>query len=402
MKTNFLRATLAMILCSSAVCGWGQDEYIINEDFSELYISGSTRTCGEWTLSEGCVKGLNIVESNVALRIENIKVGGVSYIGYANTGKLNCFGDVYLTFDYARGSTRNTTINVSIEGGGSFNDFIENKSIPITSGNQRENFHKASYTIINVTENTYIKFSESAVDHTFVIDNVKVSKIPVISLVESTDNDNSIEDNDEKLVRVETTRTLTGGIWNTLCLPFDVTMETMVQALGDDQDIKMRTFSSYENKEMTFIEATEVPAGTPFLIKLNTTVKNPTFHGVTVKSETAKAVESNGVSFVGTYSPVDLATDGTELFITKNNTLAIPAATTNTMNGMRAYIKVPDNFNPSATRLAIDEPTAIATFNADKPDHSAAAVVYDLNGRHASHPGHGLYIVDGRLTFVKQ
>ncbi|MBR6194749.1 MAG: hypothetical protein IKQ58_04695 [Prevotella sp.] len=192
-------------------------------------------------------------------------------------------------------------------------------------------------------------------------------------------------------------RTLTGGIWNTLCLPFNVAKSDLEQTLG--QDVQLRTFRGYADNVMAFTPANEIPAGTPFLIKLNTTVENPTFHAVTISHAQAATVTFGDVSFVGTYSPVDLKTDGTELFITKNNTLSVPAETTNTMNGLRAYIRVPGTFNPSAARLAIDEPTAIPAMNADRLGRSAA--VYDLNGRQVAHPRRGLYIVGNRLTFIK-
>ena len=218
-----------------------------------------------------------------------------------------------------------------------------------------------------------------------------------ILLSESTSNSSTIEENATKTVTVNTVRTLTGGIWNTLCLPFDVAKSDLEQTLG--QDVQLRTFTEYADNVMAFTPATEIPAGTPFLIKLNTTVENPTFHAVTISDAPAATVTFDDVSFVGTYSPVDLKTDGTELFITKNNTLSVPAATTNTMNGMRAYIRVPGTFNPSAARLAIDESTAIPAMNTDRPGRSAA--VYDLSGRQVAHPRRGLYIVGNRLTFIK-
>lgn len=220
-----------------------------------------------------------------------------------------------------------------------------------------------------------------------------------ILLSESTSNSSTIEENATKTVTVNTVRTLTGGIWNTLCLPFNVTKSNLEQALGTGTDVQLRTFTGYADNVMAFTPADEIPAGTPFLIKLNTTVENPTFHAVTISNAPAATVTFGDVSFVGTYSPVDLKTDGTELFITKNNTLSVPAATTNTMNGMRAYIRVPGTFNPSAARLAIDEPTAIPAMNADRPGRSAA--VYDLSGRQVAHPRRGLYIVGNRLTFIK-
>jgi hypothetical protein len=402
MKTIILRYALLFTICSSFSIAKAEEYALIDENFSSLYIWAGQRICGDWTLSAGCVSGFNVESSNIALRIEDI-LSPKKIVGYASTPKLGYAGDVDLIFDYARGKNSTISFDITIEGGGTFGEeenYSMTKTITVNSGNQRTTFHNTTLRIINATPNTTIKFSENALSNTFLIDNVKViTVIPRITINETDNNSETLEANLNHLRNVRIMRTLTGGIWNTLCLPFDVTMSNLEQALGTGQDVQLRTYTGYSDNVMAFTSETEIPAGTPFLIKLNTTVENPTFHAVTISDAPAAIVTYGDVSFVGTYSPVDLKTDGTELFITKNNTLSVPAATTNTMNGMRAYIRVPGTFNPSAARLAIDESTAIPAMNADRPGRSVA--VYDLSGRQVAHPRRGLYIVDSRLTFIK-
>ena len=222
-------------------------------------------------------------------------------------------------------------------------------------------------------------------------------------LRERLNNDKFIENHDN-VIDVNTERTLTGGIWNTLCLPFDVTMADMVLALGDNQDIQLRTFSSYADNVMTFVNANEttIPAGTPFLIKLNTTVTDPTFHAVTISDTEAQSIGSEGsVQFVGTYSPVALAINGTNLFITKNNTLAQPASGMNTMYGLRAYIVVPENFDLSGARLLMDDGEATAISNLAPSAVPTPKATYNLNGQRVENVRRGLYVVNGKLTLVK-
>ena len=396
MKTTILRATLAIMLCTIAVRGWAQDEYIINENFSDYPSNNPNLTEYNNWIVRGCRQGMNGTWNNPSLKVENYIKGNKTEIGYAITPPLNYTGDVIIEFEYARGTSKSSTIDITIQNGGTFENSLNRNSIIVTTGSQAA-FYSESYIILNTTEATTIMFSEQNIDNTFAIDNVKVTKIPVIPLKEFSSNSSTIEENATKTVTVNTVRTLTGGIWNTLCLPFNVTKSNLEQTLGTD--VQLRTFTGYADNVMAFTPANEIPAGTPFLIKLNTTVENPTFHAVTISDAPAATVTIGDVSFVGTYSPVDLETDGTELFITKNNTLSVPAATTNTMNGMRAYIRVPGTFNPSAARLAIDEPTAIPAINADRPGRSAA--VYGLSGRQVAHPRRGLYIVGNRLTFIK-
>ena len=193
-----------------------------------------------------------------------------------------------------------------------------------------------------------------------------------------------------------------------MCLPFDVNMAAMEAALGDNQDIKLRKYSSYDatNKVMNFTQvtgSTVISAGTPFLVWLKTTVNNPKFEMVTINNTAAKKVKYNNVSFVGTYNPVNLNTDGTNLFLTKSNTLAIPGAGTNQIKGMRAYISVPESmkFTANSARIAfIDEqPTAIETV--ESVGLQPVPATYSLSGQRVAQPKKGLYIVNGKLTLIK-
>jgi hypothetical protein len=148
-----------------------------------------------------------------------------------------------------------------------------------------------------------------------------------------------------------------------------------------------------------------ITAGTPFLIKLNTTVDNPTFNSVTISNTPAKADTDNGVSFVGTYSTTTLNSNGTHLFITTDGKLAIPTPDGTTMKGMRAYISVPEEmkFSVSETRLVFNdnndnETSGIQTLTRKKP----STVIYNLNGQRLQQPRKGLNIIDGKLTSVKR
>ena len=233
-----------------------------------------------------------------------------------------------------------------------------------------------------------------------MIDDVVVTK-DILS--ENADNQYYIAAHKDKATDVQTTRTLIGGIWNTLCLPFNVTKATMEAALGPSQDIQMRTFSSYADNVMTFAVVADdavIEAGTPFLIKLNTTVDNPTFNSVTISNTAAQTINNNGVSFVGTYSTTTLNANGTHLFITTDGKLAIPTSDGTTMKGMRAYISVPSALasTVSGARLVFndindDEPSGIQTPTQKK----TPSAIYNLNGQRLKQPQKGLNIIDGKL-----
>ena len=361
-----------------------------------------------WDISDQCKGQLFDGNNNsMGLKIEGVpatEAGQVIYNeGYATTPALGFSGDIHLSFVHAKTKKADDNVNLrlTILNGGVFaDDNSTTKDLTVRaylgSGKTSD-----SLDIKNATAETRIKFASTIPNNYFVIDDVIVTK-KGICLEESSDNSAVLPADNSITTTVNTVRTLTGGIWNTLCLPFDVTMETMEQALGTDQNIQLRTFSSYEDNVLTFANAndTTITAGTPFLIKLNSTVVNPTFRDVTVTTASAQSVPQDGdVRFVGTYSPQTLLTDGTNLFLTTSNTLSVPAEETNRMRGLRAYFVVPSNFIPASARLAIDdETTGIETAPIAQ---SRAAGTYDLNGCRVEHPRHGLYVVGGRLTFVK-
>lgn len=397
MKTIILRYILAIILCGIAIIGKAT-EYCFTQDFSKLPSSGAVSQFQGW-ICTGCVAGMNESWSNLALKVEN-DLSGTTSPGYAISPELNYEGDVYLYFSYARGSDRETKVVISIEGQGKFEDNSSSKTITITTGSQAE-FSNKSYRILNVNSSTRIKFSESAIDHTFAIDNVKVAKSPRLFLSEFLNNSTDITNQKDNIVSVATTRTITGGIWNTMCLPFRVYEDVLKLALGDNQDIQLRTFSGYNAGVMSFSAATEVQAGIPFLIKINETVTNPTFPVVTIKEATAQTVTHGDVSFVGTYSKVDLSTDGTNLFLTTRNTLASPASDKNTMNGLRAYIVVPQGFDPTNARIMMDDGETTAISALAPSTETSPKATYNLKGQRVENARRGLYVVNGKLTLVK-
>ncbi|MBQ8711309.1 MAG: hypothetical protein IJ551_00565 [Prevotella sp.] len=194
-----------------------------------------------------------------------------------------------------------------------------------------------------------------------------------------------------------------------MCLPFDVTKSLLESALGTDKGIQLRTYSSYDDGRgvMSFTEPSgTIAAGTPFLIKLNAEAENPTFEHVSLADTEAQTVTHGGVSFVGTYSPKTLATDGTNLFITQSNSIAKPTASGNKMNGLRAYISTAGS---TPARLAIsDSETADIQGVATWPQPQRAAT-YDLSGHRlptgtgggTEQSKRGLYIVEGKLTLQK-
>ena len=239
------------------------------------------------------------------------------------------------------------------------------------------------------------------------LDDVLLVAPPTITLDESANNSTVLHESLGKIVDVATRRTLRGGIWNTLCLPFDVSSDDIYTAIGTGgktQEIVMTTYSSYADGVMTFSNVpagTKIAAGIPFLLKFIYDCVNPTFRAVKITTEEpATPTASNGVSFLGCFSVTPLATDGTDLFIGTDNNLYSPAVGKNNLGGLRAYIH---KENPAARlALTIEEPTGIVELrNVDRGTRNDTW--YTLDGRKvvSGQLKSGLYISNGKKIVVR-
>lgn len=234
------------------------------------------------------------------------------------------------------------------------------------------------------------------------LDNVLLVTPQTITLdQDAAGNSALLESHIGEIVDVATRRTLRGGIWNTLCLPFDVYRGDLYTAIGVAQGVTMTTYSSCSDNVMTFsdVGGGTVAAGTPFLMKCDRDSVNPTFRAVTIKTATPQSVLYNGVSFKGCFGPTPLNTDGTDLFLGTDNFLYSPASGTNTLGGLRAYIHF-EGADPARLVLSFeDSPTMIRERVAERRDNAPA--VYTLQGQRVAKPMRGLYVSEGKKFVVK-
>ena len=162
---------------------------------------------------------------------------------------------------------------------------------------------------------------------------------------------------------------------------------------------ELRTLTSATNGEFVFNSVDEVPAGRPFLVKVTSDVVNPVFENVTVQNVEPEAVGNTDYKFCGTYSPVYLNIDGTNVFLGTDGKFHKPTETGNRMKGLRAYFIVPSNSNPARVSI-LDEPSAIHSVEADTTVNTGC---FDLTGRRhdEQHLTRGLYVRNGKKFYVK-
>jgi hypothetical protein len=275
------------------------------------------------------------------------------------------------------------------EGNETFVDYtIDTKTYQFTSLN--------IYGALETTRLTF-KINEINKDNAFVIDDLKLTTSTPITISESGTTTSFTA----QLADVTLGRSLTAGVWSTMCLPFDVTTEMMKTAMNVTE-VKMCTFTSYANETMTFTKVDEVAAGTPFLVKVNANVTNPTFLLVDVKNTAASEVTKGDVSMVGCYGQTTLtAGDGQQaVFLTADGALKKPSAASSTMKGLRAYFRVPSNFAGARIMIADEEATGIdLTLQDEAP---ADGAVYNLAGQRLTQPtAPGFYVSNGKKIIIK-
>ena len=204
------------------------------------------------------------------------------------------------------------------------------------------------------------------------------------------------------------------GAWNTICLPFDVTIANSPLSGDDVVAMTLNTQSSglsgttltlyFDNAPAT------IPAGTPFIIKWgtpeshpNSDLNNPVFTGVTIDNTASTEVAFTGGTFKGTYSPITWSEENKSiLFVGAGNTLYYPEAGGH-VNACRAYFDLGSasarefvlNFGEEGEVNGVKEVNATLGVNDDS--------WYTLDGvKLSGKPTQaGLYIHNGKKVIIK-
>lgn len=228
---------------------------------------------------------------------------------------------------------------------------------------------------------------------------VAYSKLSSIGLDESKDNAETISGNADKTVNVNLTRTLKADVWNTFCVPFDVTVEG-----SPLEGATIKQIASVTEKDdgavINFVDApATLEAGNAYLVRTTTAIVNPTFNGVTVKNVTPTNCSGNEkYQLIGIYSPlnIDASRHGKVFGINNQDKLAKVKENTS-IKGMRAYFLLANsataaklNFGGELTGIdAVDNGEAVMT-----------GKVYNLNGQYVGNSLEGLkkgvYVVNGK------
>lgn len=233
-----------------------------------------------------------------------------------------------------------------------------------------------------------VNYSKSAANPTLTLDEKAEDTGDVLLKTESG-----------KAYDVTLTRTLTAGVWNTICLPFDVTAEQIADVLKSAGNVKEYDREDATKQTIYFKDATTMVAGKPYLIKPTESAKELVFKGVKITEyEPNKNVGGDNYAVYGTFGKYTMKTDGTELFLKTDGKFYVPAVGKETMKGFRAYFY---NMNGgtagAALNLSFGEATGISGVAADAAKN---VKVYNVNGQYVGTSlealPKGLYIVGGK------
>lgn len=233
------------------------------------------------------------------------------------------------------------------------------------------------------------------------------------------------------------------GSWNTLCLPFDLTIEgspladAIIKTLDNSSDSDTRFDASTGTLHLEFIDANKIEAGKPYIVKWTkpngyvtydgtnadecNDLVNPVFQSVTIENELPAdngIVSQDGmVTFLGTYAPVVIASSGdnTKLYLGSNNTLYWPNDAM-TIGCQRAYFQLngitagdPATSSAGVRAFVLDfgdgeEATGIDNLTVNSQQSTLNSDTwYTLDGRRLSGQPttKGIYIKDGKKLVIK-
>ncbi len=203
------------------------------------------------------------------------------------------------------------------------------------------------------------------------------------------------------------------GYWNTLCLPFDVTISGSELSGATAMELTEASFSA-GTLTLNFTSVSALEAGKPYIIKWEdpngelADLVNPTFDAVTISKDLQPAAFSGVVTFTGSFSPVDFtANDNTKLFMRGNSTLYYPSSNV-TMNSFRAYFQL-DGLTAGdvaggvkAFVLNFDDGGITTSVSDELRTNSEESRYYNISGQRIGKPSKkGLYIVNGKKVAVK-
>lgn len=222
--------------------------------------------------------------------------------------------------------------------------------------NTKENLRGIYYAYFSTSSTTsptpVVKINEDgkAEEERYVLKAIREVTITLDENEDNTDLLNIWKTNGQQ-VNVQLVRSLVSGMYNTFCLPFDLTEKEVKETFGAEAKVaKFTNGTLSEDKqtlEIVFESCTTIEAGVPYLIEPTQGMTNPTFYNRVIQKTSADGENfspQGGVEYLGIINPYHIPDgDMKYLFLQANNNLIwSKAGDASFMKGMRGYFYVPD------------------------------------------------------------
>ena len=197
--------------------------------------------------------------------------------------------------------------------------------------------------------------------------------------------------------------------WNTICLPFNVTLEgsilegAIVKPLAD-------AIVTDKHVSLIFGDAVDaIEAGVPYIIKWEEAgedIVNPSFGWVTIQGDEPEPLDfaSGQVKFIGYYDAFDITADDSDIWYMKSDNTLTHTAKPRTLKAFRTYFQLSEELSSGVNSFSIDFGDGeTSTGITEIADSSAPEGYFNLQGvKFDNAPKQkGVYIVNGKKVVVK-
>ena len=283
-------------------------------------------------------------------------------------------------------ATANNALMGSIVGSG---EYYEGGTAMLTA-NANPGFRFVNWTKGGVKVSTDATYLFTVTEDVELVANFEVI------LLDTENNEGILTNLNDQTVDVAVYRSLTAGMYNTLCLPFNV--DDILGTPLENTTVWQYNGAEVKGEEifLEFTDVTSLKAGQPYLVEPAAEIEAPmVFNGVTISAINGSEVAQSAVTMHGVLHPTELeANNESILFLVENNNLAWANVTAD-MKGMRAYFQVNEPSLQSArTRAYIRREPTVATDmeNITTTDTEIKKVIYN----------NMLYIIRGNEVYTVQ
>lgn len=225
------------------------------------------------------------------------------------------------------------------------------------------------------------------------------------------DENSTIAPTAENGVDVTVIRTIQAGVWNTICLPFNMTEAQLTAAFGNDVELCYFKDYSISGDDITinflsWDKSYGLLKNYPLLIKTNSDVNSFVIENVNIEPNNAEAKYEKNINpvatevygrFIGTMKAGTTVPEN-YLFLNANKLYYSTGSTV--IKGFRGYFWLKD-FNPSANAptFKVDGGTTRVEGLSVVTDDGT---IYNLNGQKVETPAQkGVYIKNGKKVILK-